>query len=73
MNVPVVLEWRLNKFLSDKALNVSLSNVKYLDIALFVGLDPLWILSNAPLFDLRIPTALFRDIVMNKIWYSAKP
>ena len=44
----------------------SFSNVKYLDIAPFVGLDPVRNLGDAPSFDLRrcrIPTALFRDIV----------
>ena len=49
-------------------MDVSFSNVKYLDIAPFVGLDPLRNLGDAPLFDLRrsrIPTALFRDIVMD--------
>jgi hypothetical protein len=52
--------------LSEKGLNISFSNVKYLHIAPFVGLDPLRNLGDAPLFDLRrsrIPTALFRDIV----------
>ncbi|KAM6493333.1 hypothetical protein JOM56_011467 [Amanita muscaria] len=52
----------------EKGLNIGFSNIKYLDIAPFVGLDPLWNLSDAPLFHLRrsrIPTALFRDIVMD--------
>ena len=65
-NVSVVLEWMLNHILSEKGLNVSFSDVKYLDIAPFVGLDPLRNFGDAPLFDLRrsrIPTALFRDIV----------
>jgi hypothetical protein len=47
-------------------LNISFSNVKYLDTAPLVGLDPLWNLGDAPLIDLhpsQIPTALFRDIV----------
>jgi hypothetical protein len=56
----------LKASLMEKGLNVSFFNVKYLDIAPFVGLDPLRNFGDAPLFDLRrsrIPTALFRDIV----------
>jgi hypothetical protein len=56
----------LTHFLSEKGLNISFSEVKYKDIAPSVGLDPLWIFYDAPLFDLhrsRIPTSLFKEIV----------
>ncbi|KIL59239.1 hypothetical protein M378DRAFT_1068410 [Amanita muscaria Koide BX008] len=62
------LEEPVKASLMEKGSNVGFSNIKYLDIAPFVGLDPLWNLSDAPLFLLRrsrIPTALFRDIVMD--------
>ena len=52
--------------LSEQGLNISFSNVKYIDIAPFIGLDPIRNLGDAPSFTLRrsrIPTALFRDIV----------
>ncbi|KAH9063952.1 hypothetical protein EDB87DRAFT_84550 [Lactarius vividus] len=57
---------RLKTSLMEKGSNINLSNVEYLDVAQFVGLEPLWNFSDAPSFDLhrsRIPTALFRDIV----------
>ena len=47
-------------------MNVSFSNVKFIDIAPFVNLDYIRNLGDAPLFDLRrsrIPTELFKDIV----------
>ncbi|KAN0132310.1 hypothetical protein V8E53_009874 [Lactarius tabidus] len=42
------------------------SNVRFREIAPYVGLDPDWGLLNIPTFDLnrsRIPTSLFKDIV----------
>ena len=47
-------------------MNVSFSNVKFIDIAPFVNLDYIRNLGDAPMFDLRrsrIPTELFKDIV----------
>ena len=51
---------------SEKGLNVSFSNVKFIDIAPFVNLDYIRNLGDALLFDLRrsrTPTELFKDIV----------
>jgi len=51
-----------------RGLDDTFSTVKYKDIAPFVGLDPEKIFSDAELFDLRrsrIPTDLFKDIVMD--------
>ena len=51
---------------SEKGLNVSFSNVKFIDVAPFVNLDYIRNLGDAPLFDLRrsrIPTDFFKDIV----------
>lgn len=51
---------------AEKGLNINLSNIDFLDVAQFVGLEPLWNFRDAPSFDLhrsRIPTALFRNIV----------
>ena len=47
-------------------MNISFSNVLYKDIAPLLGLNPLAIFFDVPLFDLhrsRIPTTLFKDIV----------
>ncbi|KAH9072882.1 hypothetical protein EDB83DRAFT_2220190 [Lactarius deliciosus] len=54
--------------LAEKGLNVSFSNVKYRDIASFVGLDSVRMFNDATLFDLRrsrIPTTLFKNIVLD--------
>ena len=62
---------------SEKGLNVSFSNVKFIDIAPFVNLDYIRNLGDALLFDLRrsrTPTELFKDIVSDMdvllIWYG---
>ena len=50
------------------SLSVSLSNVQYVDIAPFVGLNPNRNLNDIATFDLyrsRIPTSLFRSIVQD--------
>ncbi|KAG1731109.1 uncharacterized protein EDB91DRAFT_1058963, partial [Suillus paluster] len=59
---------KLKASLGEKGLNISFSNVKYPHIAAFIGLDSLWKFSNAPSFELchsQIPTAFFKDIVMD--------
>ncbi|KAI9444986.1 hypothetical protein H4582DRAFT_871001 [Lactarius indigo] len=51
----------------ERGLNINFSNVKYRDVAPFVGLDRIRHFYDAPSFDLcrsRIPTALFKDVVM---------
>lgn len=47
-------------------MNVSFSNVKYENIAEFVGLDPIYKFEDALTFELhrsRIPTALYKRII----------
>jgi len=48
---------------SDQRLNVSFSNVKYPDIAPFIGPDPLWTLDDNPCLIYQsefLPTGLFK-------------
>ncbi|KAH8984533.1 hypothetical protein EDB86DRAFT_140048 [Lactarius hatsudake] len=54
--------------LAEQGLDVSFSNVEYKDIVPFVGLDHVLRFTDASSFDLRrsrIPTSLFRDIVLD--------
>ena len=49
-------------------MNISFSNVRYEEIAPFIGLDPNFKLHDIEFFDLyrsRIPTALFKSIVQD--------
>ncbi|KAH9002125.1 hypothetical protein EDB86DRAFT_2901409 [Lactarius hatsudake] len=54
--------------LAEQGLNVSFSDVTYEDIASFVGLDHVLRFTDVTMFELhrsRIPTTLFRDIVLD--------